>query len=116
MTKLMTVFLSFERLKDGRLKMTDEIPVSETAWRMGGSEMFVPVGGRVSVSDILHGIIVQSGNDATVALAEAISGSEEAFAALMTERGREIGLQDSVFRNASEIGRASCRERVCQYV
>ncbi|HEY9568402.1 MAG TPA: D-alanyl-D-alanine carboxypeptidase family protein [Thalassobaculum sp.] len=101
MTKLMTVFLAFERLKDGRLKMTDEIPISETAWRMGGSKMFVPVGGRVSVSDILHGIIVQSGNDATVALAEAISGSEEAFAALMTERGREIGLQDSVFRNAS---------------
>src|SRR3546814_10712339 len=70
MTKLMTVFLAFERLKDGRLKMTDEIPISETAWRMGGSKMFVPVGGRVSVSDILHGIIVQSGNDATVALAE----------------------------------------------
>lgn len=101
MTKLMTVFLAFERLKDGRLKMSDEIPISEVAWRMGGSKMFVPVGGRVSVSDILHGIIVQSGNDATVALAEAISGSEEAFAELMTARGREIGLENSTFRNAS---------------
>lgn len=101
MTKLMTVFLAFERLKEGRLKMTDEIPISEVAWRMGGSKMFVAVGSRVTVSDLLNGIIVQSGNDATVALAEAISGSEEAFAELMTTRAREIGLENSTFRNAS---------------
>jgi len=101
MTKLMTVFLAFERLKEGRLKMTDEIPISEVAWRMGGSKMFVAVGSRVTVSDLLNGIIVQSGNDATVALAEAISGSEDAFAELMTTRGREIGLENSTFRNSS---------------
>lgn len=101
MTKIMTVFLAFERLKDGRLKMTDEIPISETAWRKGGSKMFVEVGSRVQLSEIMRGIIVQSGNDATIALAEAISGSEEAFADLMTARGREIGLQDSTFRNST---------------
>ena len=101
MTKIMTVFLAFERLRDGRLKMTDEIPISETAWRKGGSKMFVEVGSRVPLSDILMGVIVQSGNDATIALAEAISGSEEAFAKLMTERGQEIGLQNSTFRNST---------------
>ncbi len=101
MTKIMTVFLAFERLKDGRLKMTDEIPISENAWRKGGSKMFVEVGSRVVLSDLLMGIIVQSGNDATIALAEAISGSEEAFGELMTTRGREIGLERSVFRNST---------------
>ncbi|MEQ8397271.1 D-alanyl-D-alanine carboxypeptidase family protein [Thalassobaculum sp.] len=101
MTKIMTVFLAFERLKDGRLKMTDEIPISENAWRKGGSKMFVEVGSRVSLSDLLMGIIVQSGNDATIALAEAISGSEEAFGELMTTRGREIGLESSIFRNST---------------
>ncbi len=101
MTKIMTVFLAFERIRDGRLKLTDEIPISENAWRKGGSKMFVEVGTRVLLSDILQGIIVQSGNDATIALAEAISGSEEAFANLMTERGREIGLQNSTFRNST---------------
>jgi len=101
MTKIMTVFLAFERLQQGRIKMSDEIPISETAWRKGGSKMFVEVGSRVLLSDILMGVIVQSGNDATIALAEAISGSEEAFAELMTTRGREIGLQDSVFRNST---------------
>jgi serine-type D-Ala-D-Ala carboxypeptidase (penicillin-binding protein 5/6) len=101
MTKIMTVFLAFERLKDGRLKMTDEIPISENAWRKGGSKMFVEVGSRVVLSDLLMGIIVQSGNDATIALAEAISGSEEAFGELMTTRAREIGLERSVFRNST---------------
>lgn len=101
MTKIMTVFLAFERLKDGRLKMSDEIPISENAWRKGGSKMFVEVGSRVSLSDLLMGIIVQSGNDATIALAEAISGSEEAFGELMTTRGREIGLESSIFRNST---------------
>lgn len=101
MTKIMSVFLAFERLKDGRLKETDEIPISENAWRKGGSKMFVEVGTRVPVSDILQGIIVQSGNDATIALAEAIAGSEEAFADLMTERAHELGLTNSNFRNST---------------
>lgn len=101
MTKIMTVFLAFERLADGRLKMDDEIPISEKAWRKGGSKMFVEIGSRVSVHDILHGIIVQSGNDAAIALAEAIAGTEEAFAELMTEEAAAIGIENATFRNAT---------------
>lgn len=101
MTKIMTVFLAFERLADGRLRMEDEIPISEKAWRKGGSKMFVEVGSRVTVEDILHGIVVQSGNDAAIALAEAISGTEEAFAELMTEKAAAIGMKDTTFRNAT---------------
>ncbi|MCR9072972.1 MAG: D-alanyl-D-alanine carboxypeptidase [Alphaproteobacteria bacterium] len=101
MTKIMTVFLAFERLADGRLRLEDEIPISEKAWRKGGSKMFVEVGTRVSVDDILHGIIVQSGNDAAIALAEAISGTEEAFAQMMTEKAAEIGMPKATFRNAT---------------
>ena len=101
MTKIMTVFLAFERLADGRLKMEDEIPISEKAWRKGGSKMFVEIGSRVSVHDILHGIIVQSGNDAAIALAEAIAGTEEAFAELMTEEAAAIGIENATFRNAT---------------
>ena len=101
MSKIMTVFMAFERLEDGRLTMESEIPISEKAWRKGGSKMFVEVGDRVSVADILRGIIVQSGNDAAIALAEAIAGTEEAFAELMTEKAREIGMEGSTFRNAT---------------
>lgn len=101
MSKIMTVFLAFERLKDGRLQMDDEIPISEKAWRKGGSKMFVEVGSRVPVHEILRGIIVQSGNDAAIALAEAIAGTEEAFAELMTEKAAEIGMKDATFRNAT---------------
>ena len=101
MTKIMTVFMAFERLKDGRLSMDDTIAISEKAWRKGGSKMFVKVNTRVAVHDILRGIIVQSGNDAAIALAEALGGTEEAFAAEMTRRAHEIGLTDSTFRNAT---------------
>ncbi|WPZ33146.1 D-alanyl-D-alanine carboxypeptidase family protein [Thalassobaculum sp. OXR-137] len=101
MTKIMTVFLAFERLADGRLHMDDEIPISEKAWRKGGSKMFVEIGSRVTVHDILRGIIVQSGNDASIALAEAIAGTEEAFAELMTEKAAEIGMKDATFRNST---------------
>jgi len=101
MTKMMTVYLAFERLKDGRLRLADEIPVSEKAWRMGGSKMFIKVGTSVSIKDILQGIIVQSGNDATVALGEALAGSEAAFADMMTEKARELGMANTTFRNAS---------------
>jgi D-alanyl-D-alanine carboxypeptidase (penicillin-binding protein 5/6) len=100
-TKIMTVFLAFERLADGRLRMEDEIPISEKAWRKGGSKMFVEIGSRVTVHDILRGIIVQSGNDASIALAEAIAGTEEAFADLMTQKAAEIGMQNATFRNAT---------------
>lgn len=101
MTKIMTADLVFERLMDGRLSLDDTVPISEDAWRKGGSKMFVRVGTRVSVEDLLRGIIIQSGNDASIAMAEAISGSEEAFGRLMTERARDIGMNDTVFKNAT---------------
>ena len=101
MSKLMTVLMVFERLKEGSLSLDDTFPVSEKAWRKGGSKMFVEVGSRVRVEDLLHGIIVQSGNDACIVVAEGLAGSEEAFAEQMTRRGRELGLTNSNFTNAS---------------
>ncbi|MBL4667253.1 MAG: D-alanyl-D-alanine carboxypeptidase [Sneathiella sp.] len=101
MSKLMTVTMMMERLQDGSLKMDDTFPVSEKAWRKGGSKMFVEVNKRVKVSDLLRGIIIQSGNDACIVVAEALGGSEEGFAQTMTERGREIGLTNSTFKNAT---------------
>ena len=92
MSKLMTAYMVFDRLKNGRLRLDEEVVVSERAWKMGGSQMFVEVGERVKVEDLIRGIIIQSGNDACVAMAEAIAGSEEEFAREMTEKGREIGL------------------------
>jgi D-alanyl-D-alanine carboxypeptidase (penicillin-binding protein 5/6) len=101
MSKLMTVLMVFERLADGSLSLDDTFPVSEKAWRMGGSKMFVEVGSRVRVGDLLHGIIVQSGNDACIVVAEALGGTEEAFSDQMTRRARELGLTNSTFKNAS---------------
>lgn len=101
MTKLMTIYILFEKLAKGAIKMEDMLPVSEKAWRMGGSKMFVKVGERVAVSDLIRGIIVQSGNDACVVVAEGLASTEEAFAALMTAKGKELGLKNSTFRNAS---------------
>ncbi|GAB4190180.1 MAG: D-alanyl-D-alanine carboxypeptidase family protein [Thalassobaculales bacterium] len=101
MSKIMTAYMIFDAIKKGRLKLDDEVPVSEKAWRMGGSKMFVQVGSRVKVEDLIRGIIVQSGNDACVVMAEALAGSEAAFAEQMTQRARELGLTRSTFRNAS---------------
>ena len=101
MSKIMTTYLVFERLKDGRLSLDDELPVSEKAWRMGGSKMFVEVGKTVRVEDLLRGVIVQSGNDACIVLAEGLGGTEEAFAEEMTRKAREIGLTGSSFANAT---------------
>ncbi len=101
MSKLMTVYMVFERLAEGTLMPTDTMPVSKKAWQMGGSRTFVEVDTDVTVADLLRGIIVQSGNDACIVVAEALAGSEEAFALAMTERGREIGLMDSEFTNAT---------------
>jgi D-alanyl-D-alanine carboxypeptidase (penicillin-binding protein 5/6) len=101
MSKLMTVLMVFERLGDGSLSLDDTFPVSEKAWRKGGSKMFVEVGSRVRVEDLLQGIIVQSGNDACIVVAEALAGSEEAFSEQMTRRAHELGLTHSTFRNAS---------------
>jgi D-alanyl-D-alanine carboxypeptidase (penicillin-binding protein 5/6) len=92
MSKLMTVFMVFERLKDGRLTLDDEFSVSEKAWRKGGSKMFVEVGKRVRVEDLLHGIIVDSGNDACIVVAENLAGTEAAIAAQATARAHELGM------------------------
>lgn len=101
MTKMMTAYLLFERLKNGSLSLEDTFRVSEKAWRKGGSKMFVKVGDHVSIEDLIRGIVVQSGNDATIVVAEGIGGSEAAFAELMTEKAQAIGMTDSIFRNAS---------------
>ncbi|MFN3233415.1 MAG: D-alanyl-D-alanine carboxypeptidase family protein [Alphaproteobacteria bacterium] len=100
MTKLMTAYVVFDALKEGTLKLDDELPVSERAWRMGGSQMFLEVGERVSVENLLRGMIVQSGNDACVTLAEGLAGTEEFFAEQMTAKARELGMKDSVFLNS----------------
>jgi len=101
MSKLMTMYAVFDLLKQGRLTMEQELPVSERAWRMGGSKMFVQIGTSVKVGDLIRGVIVQSGNDACIVLAEGISGSETQFAELLNEYGRKLGLNNSSFRNAT---------------
>lgn len=101
MSKLMTVYMVFTRLADGRLSMDDQMPVSEEAWRRGGSSMFLEIGQRVRLEDLLRGIIVQSGNDACIVVAEAIAGSESAFADAMNREGAEIGLTNSHFANST---------------
>ena len=101
MSKLMTVYMVFERLKKGSLTVDDTFLVSEKAWRKGGSKMFVKVGDRISVSDLLRGIIVQSGNDACIVVAEGLGGTEDAFAEMMTRRAKEIGLTNSSFVNST---------------
>jgi D-alanyl-D-alanine carboxypeptidase (penicillin-binding protein 5/6) len=101
MTKMMTAYLVFEALDDGRLSLDERLPVSERAWRMGGSKMFVEVGNRIRVEDLLRGLIVQSGNDAAVVLAEGLGGSEAAFAQAMTQRARQLGMKNTHFVNAS---------------
>ena len=101
MTKLMTVYMMFERLKNGSLSLTDTFLVSENAWRKQGSKMFVPVDGRVAIEDLIRGIVVQSGNDASIVVAEELASSEEAFAQQMTETARRLGMMNTVFKNAS---------------
>jgi len=103
MSKMMTAYLVFSMLKDGKAKLTDELPVSEEAWRTGGSKMFVPLGGKVSISDLVRGMIVQSGNDACVVLAQGLAGSVDAFVDLMNEKAKQIGLKDSHFANVDGL-------------
>lgn len=101
MTKMMTTHVVFELIKEGRIKLTDKFKVSEKAWNIQGSKMFVELGNEISVDDLLHGVIIQSGNDACIVLAEGIAGSEEAFAVLMNEHAQKIGMKNSNFKNAS---------------
>jgi D-alanyl-D-alanine carboxypeptidase (penicillin-binding protein 5/6) len=101
LTKLMTSHVAAMELQRGRLKENDLVLVSEKAWRMGGSKMFIMVGNQVAVKDLLQGIIVQSGNDASVALAEHIAGGEDTFAAMMNDEARRLGMADTRFVNAT---------------
>ncbi len=101
MAKIMTVFIVFQRITDGSLQLDDKFLVSEKAWRKGGSRSFVEVGSRVSVSDLLHGVIVQSGNDAAIVLAEGIAGTEQAFAEEMNFWAEKLGMTQTNFRNAT---------------
>ena len=101
MTKMMTALVAFEKIKDGSLSLDQEFLISKKAWKMGGSKMFIEVDKRVSVYDLLLGVVVQSGNDASIAIAEGISGSEEIFAIEMNNLGKKIGLTGSNFTNSS---------------
>ena len=106
MSKLMTALMVFEALEDGRFELDTSLPVSENAWRRGGaasgsSTMFLDVNSRAEVGDLIRGIIVQSGNDACIVVAEALGGTEENFAQMMTERAHELGLESANFANAT---------------
>jgi D-alanyl-D-alanine carboxypeptidase (penicillin-binding protein 5/6) len=107
-SKLMTMIMVFEALRAGKLTMDQEFPISEDAWRRGGassggSTMYAELNSQVKLSDLIQGVIVQSANDACIAIAEGMAGSEEAFADQMTQRARELGLTKSVFKNATGL-------------
>ena len=114
MTKLMTAYIVYGMLKSGRLRLDQELPVSEKAWRMQGSKMFVPLNESVKVEDLIRGVIVQSGNDACIVLAEGIAGSEDAFVDLMNQKAKEMGLRVAHFANSTgwpdPEQRVSCRD------
>lgn len=101
LTKLMTTYIAASYLKSGQIKLTDMVPVSRKAWEMGGSRMFIKAGTEVSVADLIKGIIVSSGNDASVALAEHIAGSEEAFVNLMNHQAEALGMKNTSFTDAT---------------
>ena len=108
MSKLMTVYVLFSKLKDGTLSLEDVFSVSENAWRTGGaasgsSTMFLPIGSKVTVENLIKGIIIQSGNDACIVAAENIAGSEEDFAELMNAKAKELGLKNSHFVNSTGL-------------
>ena len=103
MSKIMTAYVIYSYLRDGKTKADDILPVSEKAWRTGGSKMFVPYPGQVKVDDLLQGMIIQSGNDACIVLAEGLAGSEQAFVEKMNETAQKIGLKDSHFANADGL-------------
>jgi D-alanyl-D-alanine carboxypeptidase (penicillin-binding protein 5/6) len=102
-TKLMTSYVVFSELKRGNLHLDDEVLISEAAWRTGGSRTFIEVNKRVSVETLIKGMIIQSGNDASVALAERIAGTEEVFAALMNQQAQKLGMTGSHFVNSTGL-------------
>ena len=103
LTKIMTSYLAEQEISAGRISLQDEVAISVKAWRTGGSKMFVREGTKVSVDDLLRGIIIQSGNDASIAIAEHIGGSEDAFANMMNQQAAVLGLNDTNFKNATGL-------------
>jgi D-alanyl-D-alanine carboxypeptidase (penicillin-binding protein 5/6) len=103
LTKLMTLYLTFEALSSQRVHLTDLVPISEKAWRTGGSKMFIKVGDRVPLSDLLNGVVVDSGNDACVALAEYIGGSQESFVNLMNQQAALLGMKNTHYMDATGL-------------
>jgi len=103
LTKLMTAYITFQQLDSGMIALDQPVTVSEKAWRMPGSRMFIEPRRPVTVEELIKGMIIQSGNDATVALAEHIAGSEEAFASLMNDEAERLGMHDTNFTNASGL-------------
>jgi serine-type D-Ala-D-Ala carboxypeptidase (penicillin-binding protein 5/6) len=103
MSKIMTAYMVFSMLKEGRAQLGDELPVSEKAWKLGGSKMFVGIGGHIKIDDLLKGMLIQSGNDACVVLAEGLAGSEDAFVEKMNDMAPKIGLKDSHFANVTGL-------------
>lgn len=108
MSKLMTIYILFNKIKDGSLSLEDSFTVSENAWRKGGaasgsSTMFLPIGAKVTVENLIKGILIQSGNDACIVVAENLAGSEEDFAVKMNEKAAELGLKHSHFENSTGL-------------
>ena len=103
LTKIMTAYIAVEEIMNGNMSLADQVHISEKAWRMEGSKMFVGVNSQVSVEDLLRGIIIQSGNDASVAIAEHIAGSEDAFADMMNQYGEILGMSNTFFMNSSGL-------------
>jgi serine-type D-Ala-D-Ala carboxypeptidase (penicillin-binding protein 5/6) len=103
MSKMMTAYVAFDQLRQGKLHLDDQLPVSEKAWRTQGSKMFVPINGRVTVEDLIRGMVIQSGNDACIVLAEGIAGSEDAYVRTMNEMAQKLGLKDSHFANVTGL-------------
>lgn len=103
LTKIMTSYIIADEIEQGRITLDDRVPISVKAWRMEGSRMFIREGTEVSVADLLRGIVIQSGNDASVAMAEYIAGDEEAFAGLMTQTAKSLGMDNTNFMNATGL-------------
>ena len=116
LTKIMTAYVVFSELAAGNIALDDQVLISEKAWRTGGSKMFIEVGDLVSVENLLKGMIIQSGNDASVALAEHVAGSEDSFAGLMNQYAERLGMSQSHFTNADRLARSRAlhdAERYC---
>ena len=103
LTKIMTAYLSFKALKNGHLQLTQTLPVSETAWKAEGSRMFIEPNKPVTVDELLHGMIIQSGNDATIALAEGIASSETLFSSMMNKEAQRLGMKNTHYMNATGL-------------